>query len=279
MIGKEFWANAAAELAGEGGLEEVESLVRKRLIEPVRSAGVPRDFFQFRHILVRDAVYGALSKARRAVLHQRFADWLLGWSESRFGQIEEIVGYHLETAHHCRRELLGSAERVEELAHRAATHLSNASRRASARQDDAAAAALLARAVALLAESGGSDPAARLEPLVELGTALVRGGETERADQVLAEARRAVVAVGDESAEARMRVLEANLKRLTDPVWWTKHGRTAAEQALAVFHRLDEDLDAARAWHLLGKVHSDRGQQAAAADALERCSRAGQPRR
>ena len=100
--------------------------------------------------------------------------------------------------------------------------------------------------------------------------ALVRGGETERADQVLAEARRAVVAAGDERAEARMRVLEANLKRLTDPVWWTNHGRTAAEQALAVFHRLDEDLDAARAWHLLGKVHSDRGQQAAAAEALER---------
>ena len=48
------------------------------------------------------------------------------------------------------------------------------------------------------------------------------------------------------------------------------HGRTAAEQTLAVFHRLDEDVDAARAWHLLGKVHSDRGQQAAAAEALER---------
>ena len=269
VIGKEFWADAAAALAGEGGLEEVESLVGKRLIEPVRRAGVPRDFFQFRHLLVRDAVYSALSKARRAALHERFADWLLGWSDSRRGQTEEIVGYHLETAHHSRRELLGSAERVEELAHRAATHLSNAGRRASARQDDAAAAALLARAVALLAESGESDPAARLEPLVELGTALVRGGETERADQVLAEARRAVIAVGDERAEARLRVFEANLKRLTDPAWWSDHGRTAAEQALAVFHRLDEDLDAARAWHLLGKVHSDRGQQAAAADALE----------
>ena len=279
VIGKDFWANAAAALAGEGGLEEVEALVQKRLIEPVRRAGVPRDFFQFRHILVRDAVYGSLSKARRATLHERFADWLLSWSESRIGQVEEIVGYHLETAHQCRRELLGSQERVEELAHRAASHLSNAGRRAAARQDDAAAAALLARAVALLAESGGSDPSARLEPLVELGTALVRGGETERANQVLAEARRAVVAVGDERAEARMRVLEANLKRLTDPVWWTNHGRTAAEQALAVFHRLGEDADAARAWHLLGKVHSDRGQQAAAGEALERAlelaSRAG----
>ena len=28
-----------------------------------------------------------------------------------------------------------------------------------------------------------------------------------------------------------------------------------------MFHRLSDDADAARAWHLLGKVHSDRGQQ------------------
>jgi class 3 adenylate cyclase/tetratricopeptide (TPR) repeat protein len=270
VIGKEFWADAAAALAGEGGLEEVEALVGKRLIEPVRRKGVPRDFFQFRHILVRDAVYGALSKARRATLHERFADWLLGWSESRLGQVEEIVGYHLETAHAARRELLGPPEPLDALARRAAKHLSSAGKRAAARQDDAGAAALLARAVGLLAAGGGSDPAGRLEPLIELGMALVRGGETERAEQVLADARRAVVAAGDERAEARMRVLEANLKRLIDPVWWTNHGRTAAEQALAVFHRLDEDLDAARAWHLLGKVHSDRGQQAAAAEALER---------
>ena len=270
VIGKEFWADAAAALAGEGGLEELDALVRKRLIEPVRRAGVSRDFFQFRHILVRDAVYGSLSKARSANLHERFADWLLGWSETRLGQIEEIVGYHLETAHGWRRELLCSPEQIEALAHRAATHLSNAGRRAAARHDDGGAAALLSRAVTLLAESAGSDPGARLDPLVELGMALVRLGETERAEQVLAEARRAVVAAGDERAEARTRLLEANLKRLTDPIWWTNHGRTAAEQALAVFHRLREDLDAAGAWHLLGKVHSDRGQQAAAGEALER---------
>ena len=158
VIGREFWADAAAALAGEGGIEEIEALTRKRLIEPVRRKGVPRDYFQFRHILVRDAVYGALSKARRAALHERFADWLLGWSDSRLGQVEEIVGYHLETAHQSRRDLLGSPEPLEKLARRAAGHLSNAGKRAAARQDDAGAAALLSRAVALLAEGGGADP-------------------------------------------------------------------------------------------------------------------------
>ena len=271
VIGRDFWADSAARLAGDGGSTEIRSLVRKRLIEPVRRDGAAVDLFQFRHILVRDAVYGALSKARRAELHERFADRLLeGWAGSRFGQVEEIVGYHLETAHRCRQELLGSAAHVEQLAARAATHLANAGRRAAARQDDAAAATLLTRAVALLAESGSSDPELRLEPLVELGMALVRSGATERADEVLAEARKAVVATGSPLAEARMRILEANLKRLIDPDWWVRNGRAAAEQALAVFDDLGEELDAARAWHLLGKLHSDRGQQAAAAESLER---------
>lgn len=270
VIGKEFSAGDVLDLAGEGGRDELDSLVRKRLIEPVRRVGTPADFFQFRHILVRDAVYESLSKARRAVLHEHFADALLRWGETRIGQVEELVGYHLETAHTWRRELLGQPEHSEELARRAAAHLANAGRRASARQDDGAAAGLLTRAVALLAESGASDPSARLEPLVELGMALVRGGETERADQVLADARRAVVAVGDERAEARMRILEVNLKRLTDPGWWAEHGRSVAESALSVFHELGEELDEARAWHLLGKVHSDHGQQAAAAESLER---------
>ena len=34
------------------------------------------DAFRFRHILIRDAAYEALSKAARAELHERFADWL-----------------------------------------------------------------------------------------------------------------------------------------------------------------------------------------------------------
>ncbi len=270
VIGREFSLTAATAVAGEGGQDEIDGLVGKRLIEPVDRASAQGDTYMFRHILVRDAVYETLSKARRAQLHERFADWLAEWSESRLPQWEEIVGYHLEAAYRFRRELLGSNQHVEELAQRAAVHLSRAGQRAAARQDDGAAAALLTRSVTLMAESdGAADPTARLEPLVELGMALVRGGETERAELVLAEGRRAVAQTGDERSEARMRILEANLKRLIDPPWWMENGRAAAEGALGVFHRLDADLDAARAWHLLGKYHSDRGQQTAAADALQ----------
>jgi class 3 adenylate cyclase/tetratricopeptide (TPR) repeat protein len=266
VFGKEFYVGAVSELTGRAVGEPLEALVRKQLVERIRRPGAADDFYRFRHLLVRDAVYEAMSKARRAELHERVADWLLERSESRLAQIEEIVAYHLESAYRYRRELLTDNERAAELASRAAKHLIAAGRRAANRQDDLGAASLLSRAVALLAEGG---TASRLEPLVELGMALIRGGETARAEQVLADARRTVVGEGDERAEARMRILELHLKRLIDPLWWAEHGRRAAAQVLTVFQRLGDDLDTAKAWHLLGKVHSDRGEQAAAAEALE----------
>ena len=266
VMGKEFWASAVGQLTGQPFETPLDALTRKQLAERIRRPGAADDFYRFRHLLVRDAVYESMPKARRAELHERVAEWLLERSESRLTQVEEIVAYHLESAYRYRRELLADDDRSAELATRAAKHLIAAGRRAATRQDDAGAASLLSRAVALLAESGTSS---RLEPLVELGMALIRGGDTTQAEEVLAEARRAVVGEGDERAEARMRVLELHLKRLIDPEWWAEHGRAAAAQVLATFQRLGDDLDTSKAWHLLGKVHSDRGEQAAAAEALE----------
>jgi class 3 adenylate cyclase/tetratricopeptide (TPR) repeat protein len=267
VIGKEFWASAVAQLTGQPFEAPLDALVRKQLVERIRRPGVADDYYRFRHLLVRDAVYRSMPKARRAELHERVADWVVvDWSESRLAQVEEIVAYHLESAYRYRRELLAHDNRAANLGSRAAQHLIAAGRRAATRQDDAGAASLLSRAVALLAEEGTSS---RLEPLVELGMALIRGGDTTQAEEVLAEARRAVVGEGDERAETRMRVLELHLKRLIDPEWWAEHGRGAAAQVLATFQRLGDDLDTAKAWHLLGKLHSDRGEQAAAAEALE----------
>ncbi|HEX2467471.1 MAG TPA: AAA family ATPase [Solirubrobacterales bacterium] len=266
VIGKDFWARTVAELTGRPLQESLDPLARKQLVERVRRSGAADDLHRFRHLLVRDAVYESIPKARRAELHERVADWLAERSETRLAQVEEILAYHLESAYRYRRELLSDDEHAAELASRAAKHLIAAGRRAAMRQDDVAAASLLTRAVALLAEGGASS---RLEPLVELGMALIRGGDTARAEEVLADARRTIVGAGDQRAEARMRVLELHLKRLIDPSWWAEHGRAAATQVLTVFQGLGDDLDTAKAWHLLGKVHSDRGEQAAAAEALE----------
>ena len=52
------------------------ALVRKELIRPERSTLPGEDAFRFRHLLIRDSAYEAIPKARRAELHERFADWL-----------------------------------------------------------------------------------------------------------------------------------------------------------------------------------------------------------
>jgi len=52
------------------------ALVRKELIRPDRRRDDGAETYRFRHLLIRDAAYDALSKGERAVLHERFADWL-----------------------------------------------------------------------------------------------------------------------------------------------------------------------------------------------------------
>ena len=73
------------------------ALVRKELIRPDRTQLPGDDAFRFRHLLIRDAAYEGLSKAVRAELHERFADWL----EERGAdlvELDEILGFHLEQA-------------------------------------------------------------------------------------------------------------------------------------------------------------------------------------
>lgn len=265
VLGMEFWTSAIETMTGEDMSEPVAGLARKHVIEPVRRRGAAEDMVRFRHLLLRDAVYAAVPKARRAHLHEKVGDWMLEWTDDRRGEAEEIVGYHFETAARYHGELLGGADDSVRLAARAAEHLMEAGRRALARQDDATAAAFFARAVALVPEQDSS----RLEPLLALGTALVRGGETTRAAEVLAELRRRAARGADTRTDAEVRTLELSLRRLTEPAWWAEHGRSGAAELTRVFQELGDDLGAAKAWHLLGKAHSDRGEQAAAQEAFE----------
>jgi len=121
-------------------------LVRKELVRPSVAALPDEEAFRFRHLLIRDAAYDALPKAERAVLHERFADWL-ALHGPRLVELDEILGYHLEQAAHCSRELGQSSPELEG---RAAGHLVAAGGRAVTRQDAHAAATLLRRAADLL---------------------------------------------------------------------------------------------------------------------------------
>ncbi len=265
VIGMEFWAEPFGELLGESAERPLQTLRRKLVIEPVRRPGARGDMLRFRHLLLRDAVYESIPKRRRAELHERVASWMERWFADRIGEVEEILGYHFEAASRYSAGLLAGGEHAGRLAARAVEHLTAAARRAAGRQDDQQAAALFGRVVALLGEG---DPT-RLEPLLELGTALVRGGDTDRAEEVLADSRRAAASVGDPRLDAEVRILEVNLRRITSPRWWAAHGRSEAVELTRAFTELGDDSGAAKAWHLVGKAHSDRGEQAAAQEAFE----------
>jgi serine/threonine protein kinase/tetratricopeptide (TPR) repeat protein len=181
--GEVFHRRSVAWLVGERPAEALEaslsSLVRKELIRPHPSTSDTDTAFRFRHLLIRDAAYDALSEETRARLHERFADWL----EAGGGDVAgEIPGWHLEQAVTYGQRL--GWETDPGLARRAAAHLHTAGRRARGRGDVAAATSLLERAAALA-------PMADIPrgPIsVDLAECLMETGEVARADELLSAA-------------------------------------------------------------------------------------------
>ena len=164
-------------------------LVRKEFVRPSVPTLPDEEAFRFRHLLIRDAAYEALPKAERSVLHEHFAAWLEEHGR-QLVELDEILGYHLEQAALCKREL-GQAS--PELEVRAAKRLGDAGSRAVTRDDAHAAESLLSRAAALLPTGGD-----RAFLLGRLGLAYELLGRFEDAYAVLGEA----IATGDDDASA-----------------------------------------------------------------------------
>ena len=107
--GRCFTARLSRALSGERTETEVDlqlaGLVRKELIRPHPATIQGEDAFRFRHLLIRDAAYDSLPKARRADLHERFARWLEQQAVGDIVELDEIAGWHLEQTLRYRREL------------------------------------------------------------------------------------------------------------------------------------------------------------------------------
>ncbi len=159
VMGREFWDSGVEALAPdttspapalallaqrdfvvEGRADGAPQLVSPTLSHVFSSVARP---YSFTHALLRDSVYEATPKLRRADLHER-----LGGILEQSGASDELVAFHLERAARLRSEL--RPQESEELAARAAGHLERAGERALARRDGDAARALLTRAAALL---------------------------------------------------------------------------------------------------------------------------------
>lgn len=153
VVGKTFTRDAIEALAEPDARPDVarrlESGVRREIIRPDRSSPEILDAYRFRHILIRDAAYGALSKRDRAELHERFADFQERAAGDRLAEYEEVIGYHLEQATHYRQGLGPNDERTRDLARRAARFLGAAGVRAIQRGDALASSRLLERCQAM----------------------------------------------------------------------------------------------------------------------------------
>jgi class 3 adenylate cyclase len=226
VAGKTFHRGALAALLPETARPDLavhlRSLVRKELVSPERSTLPGEDAYRFRHLLIRDAAYDAISKGERARLHASFADWLEAVAGARIVEQEEIVGYHLQRAYRYQTEL-GLPEH-RELRLRAAKALGAAGVRALEREDAGAAVELLRPA----GELAAGDPL-ELEILDRLVAALFDVRRFEDGRAVAERFVEAATAAGDAVYQARARTCLWIARTTLNPDEWD------AEAAEALF--------------------------------------------
>jgi tetratricopeptide (TPR) repeat protein len=168
----------------EAALREATSI---GVIEP---RGAER--IAFRHILLRDDVYGAISAQRRAELHVKAADVFA--RRASLGDDSALA----QAAHHD----VEAANAGGDVA-RAVASARRAAARALASVAYEEAAELLQRAVSLLEARGALEDATAAEVLIDLGEALVLSGFGPRGREVCARAAALAKAVGEKRSIVR----------------------------------------------------------------------------
>jgi len=146
VIGRIFWHGAIVHVAPGLEVDPLldDLILRDFVLAEQRSTIIGEKAFRFKHMLIREVAYAGLTKAERAELHARFAEWL---RERAGDELLEIRAYHLDHATQLLAELEGAAP--AELATEAAAALEEAGRRALAREANRSARKLLLRSVEL----------------------------------------------------------------------------------------------------------------------------------
>ncbi len=267
IVGRVFEAGAVVALSPVDEREAIGdrlgSLVRKEFVRSERPGSGGQETYRFRHLLIRDAAYDALSKGERAVLHERFADWLTEIAADRLVEYEEIVGYHLGQAHRYAADLGVHDGHSHELAARAAHHLGSAARRASDR-DDAGAAADLFRSALELAHIGSPEETPRLA--LELADVLVTAGDWDGARLALDDLP--PDAQADPLVAARVQFQRLSIGINNDPTMRFESIDDGLAELNRTFERLGDERDRLKALRTRGFILFARGRAAEAADLL-----------
>src|SRR5919201_1620883 len=259
----ELFHRGSVQALSDGGqvTPRLAYLVRKELIRRDKSQLPAEDAFRFRHLLIRDAAYGALPKATRAELHERFASWL----EERgrdLVELDEVLGHHLERAARYRQEL---GQPDDELVKRAGERLAAAGRRAFWRGDDHAAARLIERALELTRPL-------RLDVVLELdlAQALWRDRRVDIAEGAAERAR----AAGDATGGALARAAEAFHRSWLAPDPDIDELERLAREALPLLELAGDHAGLVHVWRALGYgVANFRGRWDDWTDAAEQARR------
>lgn len=267
VVGKEFSLDDLTALTDEEPdrlSQTLEHLVGRDVVVPLDGGRRGAGTYRFRHLLIRDVVYGSTAKRTRAELHERFGASLEQRAGDRLPEFEELIGYHLEAAYRLRVEI--GLEAGDDLRRRAAERLASAGRRSFARNDMPAAASLLGRALDLL---GPDDPAVP-DLSWRLAVALYETGELGRAEEVLDRAIALAERLGDERAAWRLRMERADLRLWREPE--RSDAREViglAREALGALGQLGDDAGVARAHRLMGDALNRLGRQEEALRAFE----------
>jgi predicted ATPase/class 3 adenylate cyclase len=145
LVGRTFWRGALDHLADEDVGGDLDALLERELVVPEERSTIAGDrAFRFKHGLIREVAYAAMTKAERAEDHRRFAAWL---GEHARDELAEIRAFHLDQAAILLTELDGAAP--PDLAHEAAEALETAGHRAAAREVNRSARRLFLRATEL----------------------------------------------------------------------------------------------------------------------------------
>jgi class 3 adenylate cyclase/tetratricopeptide (TPR) repeat protein len=242
---------------------QLAALVRRQLIAPDRAQVRGDDGFRFRHLLIRDAAYDALPKARRADLHEGLA----GWLEEHAPRVEhdELLGYHLEQAVRYRMELGRPPD--GELATAARERLTAAGRRALRRLDFGTAAGFLERAGDLV-PPGAPDLALELD-LIDALTGDRKGEEAlSRTRSIVSRA----AAADDSIGELCGRILDGIQRIHLAPTDATVELEALVAEALPVFEAAGNQLALRIAYRALGEAANMRAQMDQVAAAYEQAA-------
>jgi len=104
IVGERFTSEQIAALGDDvDSTATLEKLLRTGLVLEDAAAG--NSSFRFKHLLVRDMAYSALSKKDRGDLHERFARHLESVTGDRADEYAEIIAHHADRAYALAREM------------------------------------------------------------------------------------------------------------------------------------------------------------------------------